>query len=43
MDPKRAKKLIPTIGNGGMVFLFSPLDKTWLKSDPWVHRDALNG
>jgi hypothetical protein len=43
MDPKRAKKLIPTIGNGGMVFLFSPVDKAWLKSDPWVHRDALNG
>lgn len=43
MDPARARKLIPRIGNGGMVFLFSPLDKTWLKSDPWVHRDALNG
>ncbi|HLL83542.1 MAG TPA: murein L,D-transpeptidase catalytic domain family protein [Longimicrobium sp.] len=43
MDPKRARKLIPTIGNGGMVFLFSPVDKTWLKSDPWVHRDAVNG
>ncbi|HEX8450671.1 MAG TPA: murein L,D-transpeptidase catalytic domain family protein [Longimicrobium sp.] len=43
MDPARAQKLIPRIGNGGMVFLFSPLDKTWLKSDPWVHRDALNG
>jgi len=43
MDPVRAKKLLPRIGNGGMVFLFSPVDKTWLKSDPWVHRDALNG
>jgi len=43
MDPARARKLIPRIGNGGMVFLFSPLDKAWLKSDPWVHRDALNG
>ncbi|HEY0153847.1 MAG TPA: murein L,D-transpeptidase catalytic domain family protein [Longimicrobium sp.] len=43
MDPARARKLIPRIGNGGMVFLFSPVDKTWLKSDPWVHRDALNG
>lgn len=38
MDPVRARKLIPRIGNGGMVFLFSPVDKAWLKSDPWVHR-----
>ena len=38
MDQARARKLLPKIGNGGLVFLFSPVDKTWLKSDPWVHR-----
>jgi hypothetical protein len=38
MDQGRARKLLPKIGNGGLVFLFSPVDKTWLKSDPWVHR-----
>ena len=37
MEPARAKKLIPKIGNGGMVFLFSPADKTWLAEDPWTH------
>lgn len=40
MEPGRAKKLLPKIGNGGMVFLFSPLDKGWLKNDPWVHHAA---
>ncbi len=38
MDQARARKLLPKIGNGGMVFLFSPLDKSWLKNDPWAHR-----
>jgi hypothetical protein len=38
MDQARARKLLPKIGHGGMVFLFSPVDKTWLKNDPWAHR-----
>ncbi len=38
MDQARARKLLPKIGNGGMVFLFSPVDKAWLKNDPWAHR-----
>ena len=40
MEPARARKLLPKIGNGGVVFLFSPLDQGWLKNDPWVHADA---
>ncbi|MDB4949243.1 MAG: hypothetical protein JWM27_1892 [Gemmatimonadetes bacterium] len=36
METARADKLIPKIGNGGMVFLFSPLDKQWLSGDPWA-------
>ena len=38
MEQARARKLLPKIGNGGVVFLFSPVDKGWLKNDPWVHR-----
>jgi hypothetical protein len=37
MEPTRARKLIPKIGHGGMVFLFSPADKEWLAEDPWAH------
>jgi len=39
----RARKLIPRIANGGMVFLFSPLDRTWMKSDPWASRSRSEG
>jgi hypothetical protein len=38
MDQARARKLLPKIGNGGMVFLFSPVDKAWLRNDPWARR-----
>jgi hypothetical protein len=27
-----------TASRGGLVFLFSPLDKTWMRSDPWASR-----
>ncbi|MBV9773488.1 MAG: murein L,D-transpeptidase catalytic domain family protein [Gemmatimonadetes bacterium] len=37
MEPDRAERLIPLIGNGGMVFLFSPNDPAWLRQDPWAH------
>jgi hypothetical protein len=37
MEPARARKLIPRIGNGALVFLFSPADKTWMDEDPWAH------
>ena len=32
----RARKLIPRIANGGMVFLFSPRDQTWMAEDRWA-------
>jgi hypothetical protein len=35
MEPARAKKLLPELANGGMVFLFAP-NEQWMNSDPWV-------
>jgi hypothetical protein len=37
MEPGRAKRLIPKIANGGLVFLFSPRDFNWLRQDPWLN------
>jgi hypothetical protein len=39
MEPDRARELIPQLSNGSLVFLFSPLDQTWLAKDPWSHAD----
>jgi hypothetical protein len=36
VEQHRAEKLIPQIANGGMVFLFSPLDRTWMSEDQWA-------
>lgn len=36
MEPARAKRLLPQLANGGMVFLFAP-DEPWLAGDPWLH------
>lgn len=36
IEPARARRLLPRIGNGGMVFLFSPRDRRWLERDPWA-------
>ena len=36
MDQERARKLIPMIADGGLVFLFAPNDR-WLQNDPWVN------
>jgi hypothetical protein len=38
MEQGRARELLPKIARGGLVFLFSPLDKTWMRSDPWASR-----
>jgi hypothetical protein len=38
MEQGRAAELLPKIARGGLVFLFSPLDKTWMRSDPWASR-----
>ena len=36
LEQGRARKLLPQIANGGLVFLFSPLDETWMEQDPWA-------
>jgi hypothetical protein len=38
MEPARAKRLLPKLAEGGMVFLFAP-DPTWMAGDPWVSTD----
>lgn len=38
MEQARARNLLPRIANGGLVFLFSPLDERWMESDPWASR-----
>jgi hypothetical protein len=35
LELTRAKKLIPQIANGGLVFLFAP-DEEWMSEDPWL-------
>jgi len=35
MEQQRARRLIPKLAEGGMVFLFAP-DRRWIASDPWV-------
>ena len=36
MEQGRARRLLPKLANGGLVFLFSPQDENWLKRDPWA-------
>ena len=36
MEQFRAKRLLPKIANGGLVFLFSPNDENWMRRDPWA-------
>lgn len=35
MEPARAKRLLPKLANGGLVFLFAPRED-WMASDPWL-------
>lgn len=37
MEQSRARRLIPKIAKGGLVFLFSPRDGVWLDQDPWIN------
>ncbi|HEX7239187.1 MAG TPA: murein L,D-transpeptidase catalytic domain family protein [Longimicrobiaceae bacterium] len=37
MEPGRARELLPQIANGGLVFLFSPLERNWMSADPWAN------
>jgi hypothetical protein len=39
MEPARAKKRLPKLAQGAMVFLFAPNDK-WMQNDPWIAADA---
>jgi hypothetical protein len=35
MEQQRARRVLPELANGGMVFLFAP-DQEWMADDPWV-------
>lgn len=35
VDQQRAKKLLPRLAHGALVFLFAP-DERWMNSDPWL-------
>jgi hypothetical protein len=37
VEQSRARTLLPRIASGGLVFLFSPLDETWMENDPWAN------
>jgi hypothetical protein len=37
VSPARARTLIPRIREGGLVFLYSPHDRTWKREDPWAN------
>jgi hypothetical protein len=39
MEPSRARKLLPILSNGAMVFLFAP-NEQWMERDPWVTASA---
>lgn len=39
MEPARAKRLLPKLADGGMVFLFAP-DTDWMARDPWLASSA---
>jgi hypothetical protein len=42
MEEERARRLLPRLANGGMVFLFAP-DNRWLASDRWLARAGDEG
>jgi hypothetical protein len=35
MEQARARRLLPELANGGLVFLFAPED-SWMNKDPWI-------
>lgn len=37
MEQSRAKRLLPMLANGAMVFLFAP-NQGWMAKDPWVNQ-----
>lgn len=36
MEPARAEQLLPLLADGGIVFVYSPNDRGWLREEPWV-------
>jgi hypothetical protein len=39
MEQERARRVLPELANGGMVFLFAP-DQEWMADDPWLVASA---
>jgi len=39
MEQERARRLLPLLAHGGIVFIYSPNDARWLGQDPWVNAD----
>jgi len=39
MEQERARRVLPELADGGMVFLFAP-DQEWMAEDPWVAASA---
>jgi hypothetical protein len=39
MEQHRARRLLPLLANGGIIFIYSPNDIGWLSQDPWVNAD----
>jgi hypothetical protein len=39
MEQDRARRLLPMLANGGVVFIYSPNDDRWLARDPWINAD----
>lgn len=39
MESDRARRLLPLIARGGVVFLYSPHDDRWLRDGPWVRAE----
>src|SRR4030081_3331075 len=39
IEQERARRVVPALADGGMVFLFAP-DQKWMTDDPWIGRGA---
>lgn len=39
MEQFRARRLLPMIANGSVVFQFSPNNRDWLENDPWINAE----
>jgi hypothetical protein len=39
MEQHRARRLLPMLADGGVVFIYSPNHPTWLGMDPWVNAE----